>query len=86
VFYDVARGRLSAVQETPSEILLGELTCIEAASRDSDTAGNEDQAVPNPGEAFFYLVQYHDGWLSSYGEPLARKPRVAPESTCREGR
>ena len=47
------------------------------------TADREDSENPAAGEAFFYLVEYNDGWLhSSYGTETAAKPRVPANGAC----
>ena len=83
LFYDVIRGRLSDMWQGASDINLGAVTCIEASSLDTSTAGMEDAALPKPGEILFYLVQYSDGRTSSYGEPSTSKPRVIGPGGCR---
>ena len=80
--YNVIRGRLDRLTETSEAIDLGPVTCIEAASRDGSTEGFEDQEIPAPGEAFFYLAEYEDGGVRSYGSPWAAKPRVPGPGSC----
>ncbi len=82
LYYDVIRGRLSDIREGASEIKLGGVTCVEAGSLDTSNTGMEDSELPKPGEIFFYLVQFSDGWTSSYGEPSAGKPRVVGSGGC----
>lgn len=82
IYYNVVRGNLADLAETDAAIELGSLTCVEAYSEDLSTAGNEELAIPEPGEAFFYLVEYNDGWRSSYGTESAPKPRVATSGGC----
>jgi len=82
VFYNVIRGSVSAIGDAASAIDLGNVTCVVGASQDSNTAGHADSDQPPAGEAFFYLVEYNDGWRSSYGEPTALKPRVTRSGAC----
>jgi hypothetical protein len=80
--YDVIRGNLSELAETPTVISLGAVTCIEDNSVDVSTSGWEDSAVPAPGHGFFYLVEYFDGTSSSYGTESASKPRAPVVGDC----
>jgi hypothetical protein len=80
--YDVIRGLVEEITESGAVINLGHVTCIEGNSPDASTAGSEDPMLPEPGEAFFYLVQYDDGVSSSYGTESARKPREPAHGDC----
>jgi hypothetical protein len=80
--YDVIRGQLSNIVGTDTVISLGPVTCIEPNSTDESTAGWEDSALPNPGQAFFYLVEYDDGTSSSYGTESADMPRAPGPGDC----
>ena len=80
--YDVIRGELNNVVETDVVINLGTVVCIEANSVDESTLGWEDGDVPNPGEAFFYVVEYDDGISSTYGTESAGKPRAPGSGDC----
>ena len=81
--FDVIRGQLSSIVETDAVISLGPVTCIEEDSIDETTAGREDSALPEPGQAFFYLVEYDDGNAeSSYGSASAAKPRTIGQGDC----
>jgi hypothetical protein len=80
--YDVIRGDLSNVTETPVVINLGTVTCLENDSTDVSTVGWEDPAVPPSGEGFFYLVEYFDGTSSGYGTVSASKPRAPGAGDC----
>jgi len=82
LYYNVVRGNLASLVETGSTVDLGSLHCVEAQSQDLATDGNEDLEIPAPGEAFFYLVEYNDGWNSSYGTETAPKPRVPQSGGC----
>lgn len=75
LFYNVISGRISAIRDSGSSFDLGATSCIEAASEDASTTGNEDSSQPLPGEAVFYLVEYYDGWITGYGTDSAVKPR-----------
>ncbi len=80
--YDVIRGQLGQIVETQVVIDLGTVVCIENDSPDASTQGWEDAALPNPGEAFFYLVEYYDGTYSSYGTESAGNPRAPGAGDC----
>lgn len=82
--YKVIRGQLSNIADTGSSIELGPVVCIEAGSIDTSTEGFEDAALPDPGEAYFYLVEavYADGSSSSYGTSSTGKPRVPGPGAC----
>jgi len=57
--------------------------CLESGSTDRSTAGGaEDADTPEPGRAFFYLVEYEDGAQSAYGTESADKPRVPGSGAC----
>ncbi|HEX6853534.1 MAG TPA: S8 family serine peptidase [Candidatus Polarisedimenticolaceae bacterium] len=75
--YDVIRGNLSELRISGSDVDLGRVTCIEQQSIDTSTAGNGDTAIPAPGQAFFYAVQFFDGVQdSSYGSESVGRARV----------
>ena len=80
--YDVIRGQLGQIAETAVVIDFGTVVCIENDSTDASTVGWEDAAVPNPGEAFFYLIEYYDGTYSSYGTESAGNPRAPGAGDC----
>ena len=81
-FYNVIRGRLGDIVHAGSFINLGAVDCIETGSLDTSTEGNEDPETPALGEAFFYLVEYHDGAASSYGSESAGAPQVPSTGAC----
>jgi hypothetical protein len=75
--YDVVRGNLSELRISGSDVDLGHVTCIEQGSIDTSTSGREDTAIPAPGQAFFYVVQFFDGVQeSSYGSESVGRARV----------
>ncbi len=81
--YDVVRGDVRNLQVSGSDIVLGDVTCIEGASLDTTTTGFEDLAAPAPGEAFFYVAQYDDGVAhTSYGTESAGKARIVTSGDC----
>jgi len=83
VSYDVVRGDLGALRIQGSNIDLGQVTCIETDSIDGTTTGHEDTAIPAPGHAFFYAVQFFDGVAdSSYGSESAGRARVVQSGNC----
>jgi len=81
--YDVIRGELNNVVETGSAIDLGPVVRIEANSTDEDTLGWEDGALPQPGQAFFYVIENFNGISSTYGTESAGKPRAPGPGDCR---
>ena len=62
---------------------LGPVECIESRSIDTTTEGFEDLMLPAGGEVFIYLVEFYDGWHSSYGTETAQSPRVVSDKNCR---
>lgn len=77
VHYDVVRGNLSELRIDGSNVDMGRVTCIERESLNSNTTGNADTAVPQPGQVFFYTVQFNDGNKdSSYGSVDVGRARV----------
>lgn len=77
--YNVIQGRLQDLASTADAYALGTVQCIEHASLDLNTAGFEHAALPLPGEAFFYAVEYDD---VTYGAESAAKPRVVVAGDC----
>jgi hypothetical protein len=70
--YDVIRGDLSALRVNGSWIELGRVVLVEGGFMETSTAGHPDSEVPPIGQAFFYLVQFHDGLgHSSFGTESA---------------
>ncbi len=81
--YDVIRGNLAALRIDGSDVLLGQVTCIENGSIDATTSGHEDTANPAPGQAFFYAVQFFDGVAdSSFGSESAGRARIVQSGNC----
>ena len=80
--YDVIRGELNNVVETGVTINLGTVVCIETNSTDESTIGWKDAELPNPGQVFFYLVEYDNGISSTYGTESAGKPRAPGFGDC----
>ncbi len=80
--YDVIRGELNNVVETNVVINLGNVVCIEANSVNTHTLGWEDGELPEPGQAFFYVVEFYDGISSTYGTESAGKPRAPGPGDC----
>jgi hypothetical protein len=82
--YDVIRGDLHALHESGNEYVLGAVTCVEHASGDTSTVGDEDGPNPEQGRAFFYLVQsVGSEGPSGYGTPSAAKDRTPGSGNCR---
>jgi hypothetical protein len=82
VGYDVIRGDLDRIAETPVAINLGAVVCIVNDAPGVDTTGWADTAVPKPGKGYFYLVKYFDGTSGSYGAADADKPRAPGAGAC----
>jgi hypothetical protein len=82
VEYNVIRGNLGDLTVTADSIDLGSVTCLEAGSTDTITAGDEDSQVPVSTQTFFYLVDFDDGRRSGYGTETAPKPRVPTAGDC----
>ena len=80
--YDVISGRLGNITPTNTVIDLGPVVCIEDESPDASTAGAEDPGLPEPGTAFFYLVEYYDGTTSTFGTESASLPRAPGPGSC----
>ena len=77
VHYDVVRGNLAELRISGQDVDLGRVTCIERESLDTTTSGHGDTAIPAPGQAFFYAVQFFDGIQdSSYGSEDVGRARV----------
>jgi len=83
-FYHVVRGDLGSIRLDGSSLDLGTVNCIESGSLDNSTQGGEDPTLPPAGAAFFYLVEFHDGWrYSTYGSESVGWPRLVTGETCR---
>ena len=81
--YAAVRGSVGNLRETEIAIDLGGVVCLAVASQAPNALGQEDSAIPAPGEAFFYLVEYRDGAASSsYGTEGVGKPRAATSGGC----
>ena len=84
--YDLVRGDLHRIVAQPGNVGLGPVVCL---PRLSDSQGLPDPALPDPGRAFFYLVQYHgpeagpaSGGASAYGTESASMPHVPGSGGC----
>ena len=83
VSYTMVRGMVSNLRDDADAIDLGAVACVQAGMAGADPTLREDRAVPEPGEAFCYLVAYDDGNLSStYGSSGATKPRTVSSGDC----
>ncbi|HXV76937.1 MAG TPA: penicillin acylase family protein [Candidatus Polarisedimenticolaceae bacterium] len=81
--YNVIRSTLGDLRADRSKYSLGPVTCIRGGVQVLDTRGHEDDDVPAPGEAFIYMVEFHDGMSrSSYGTESAAKPRQVFSGDC----
>jgi hypothetical protein len=75
--FDVIRGSVDQLRVDGSNFDLGPVICLVTNVVTNETVGAEDTAIPEPGKAFFYLIQFYDGTReSSYGEVSAPKARV----------
>jgi hypothetical protein len=82
LFYNVIRGDLTHLAHADSFISMGPVVCIDFASLDTSTEGQEDPESPALGEVYFYLVEYDDGRASSYGSESAGAPEVPASGAC----
>jgi len=82
LFYNAIRGDLAAISDTGAEFRLGDVDCLGSNILSLSTEGAEDSDLPEPGGAFFYLVEYNSGWLSSYGSESLLRPRVVEAGGC----
>jgi len=82
IYYNAVRGELSAIRELGNSIDLGAVTCLKSQSLEPHTSGWEDGALPGPGQGFFYVVEYFDGWRTSFGTASAAKPRHPAIGDC----
>jgi len=80
--YTVVRGNLAELLDRPNFYELGVVTCIESGSLDTTTIGSEDAALPDPGQTFFYVIEYDGAFPSSFGTESAAKPRVPRQGFC----
>jgi hypothetical protein len=74
--YNVVRGNLADLLDHPNFYELGVVTCIESGSLDTTTTGYEDDVLPDPGQTFFYVIDYDGPFPASFGTETAQKPRV----------
>lgn len=83
VSYDFVRGDLSALVESDSGVDLGTVVCLEAASVDADTQGNEDTSTPPPGEGVFYVSRINSSaGQGSYGGSSHNRDRTPSAADC----
>lgn len=83
VSYHAIRGSVSAIRPKPSQIDLGAVECLARGVPSGSILAAEDEGVPAPGQAFFYLVEYDDGVASSYGSEDVGAPRILGSGGCR---
>ncbi len=81
--YNVARGDLANLRDQGEHYDLGLVSCIEMHSTDTSTAGYEDDELPAPGQAFFYVIHYEANAGSYFGTVSAAKPRIVAQGSCR---
>jgi len=66
-FYNVLRGLLSDVSRYGALTILNQVECIASGSAETRLSGPALDNDPPPGDAYFYLVEFHDRVLSGYG-------------------
>jgi VCBS repeat protein/thrombospondin type 3 repeat protein len=73
--YHAIRGEVRAIRERSQSIDLGAVVCL--------TTPVQDAAIPPPGVAYFYVVEYvDDGAASGYGTESVPKPREPSSGGC----
>lgn len=85
VRYDVVRGDVANLQLAGDVVDIGPVRCVENDSPDADTAGNDDDIGPAPGQAFFYLVRGSLGLAhgpGSWGRGSSGAERIAGTGSC----
>ncbi|UCF66182.1 MAG: S8 family serine peptidase [Acidobacteriota bacterium] len=82
--YDFVRGELGVFSETASGVNAGDVVCLENDSLDPDTAGgNEDDALPLPGDGFFYLGRFRSQpGTGGYGGSSRNRDRMPSSGDC----
>jgi hypothetical protein len=81
--YDFIRGDLSALSEGIGGVSVGSVVCLENDSVDTNTVGNEDTAIPTPGNAFFYLGRFNDTpGAGHYGGSTLNRDRFPTAGDC----
>ncbi len=82
--YNVIRGKLSELRDLDSVYDLATVACVENASPNESSHGNEDAEIPAPGEVFLYMVEFSEntGKESAYGTVSASKPRKPAAGDC----
>jgi hypothetical protein len=86
--YDFVRGHLGSLKEAWNGVDLGPVSCLEDDSPDADTIGNEDTAVPDPGQGYFYLARLNTSvGAGSYGGSSQNRDRrvLTPASWTGDG-
>ncbi len=80
--YDVLRGELDMLHIQDRSVTLGQAVCVTSGLVETTTTDPASQ-FPEPGQGWFYLVQFFDGVRdSSYGTPSVPWPRVTPDDGC----
>jgi hypothetical protein len=74
-YYKIVRGEVANLKRSSKSFHLGSLDCLASGTVSTSVT---TPAVPAPGEAFFYLVEYDDGLPCGYGTESAAKDRFAP--------
>jgi hypothetical protein len=76
VTYNVVRGTLGQITETPDAFDMGPVQWVEYASPDTDTANAPHAGLPLLNQGFFYLVEYVDSQGAHGYSGLGLKPRI----------
>jgi hypothetical protein len=82
-YYNVIRGDLANLHEAQNAIDLGVVTCVQEQAVEAGASGLDSDVSPEPGQVFFYLVEYFDGWNHcGYGTESVPKPRMPNAGDC----
>lgn len=81
--YDFVRGQLESLSESAAGVNVGPVVCLVDDAVDPDTSGSEDNAVPDPGSAFFYLARFNAApGAGSYGGSSTNRDRAPSSGGC----
>jgi hypothetical protein len=82
--YDVIQGDVRQVTQSNGTIRLGPVRVLATGQSGTGYGEGPDGAIPSPGSAFFYLVQYRDSQGAS-GWGTESSPWPAEPSFCDPG-
>lgn len=81
--YDVIRGNVASVSQTPTTVNLGPVTCIANDLPDTDTSSFPDPGTPPPGQAYFYMLRsVVAGVAGNYSVSTGGKPGFPSSGGC----